>query len=102
MLDAMYLRGPGYGVTGSGAAGGARTRGLLFPKQARFQLRYSSKKAPDPSWGPALQPGRCRGTYPPPAAGCSLACMAAKEKAAGRDCLPRLRLSQVHYTMPGM
>ena len=60
------------------------------------------KKAPDQSWGPALQPGRCRGTYPPPAAGCSLACMAAKEKAAGRDCLPRLRLSQVHYTMPGM
>ena len=37
----MYLRGPGYGVTGFGAAGGARTRGLLFPKQARFQLRYS-------------------------------------------------------------
>ena len=41
MLDAMYLRCPGYGVTGFGAAGGARTRGLLFPKQVRFQLRYS-------------------------------------------------------------
>ena len=41
MLGAMYLRGPGYGVTGFGAAGGARTRGLLFPKQVRFQLRYS-------------------------------------------------------------
>ena len=41
MLDAMYLRGPGYGVTGFGAAGGTRTRGLLFPKQVRFQLRYS-------------------------------------------------------------
>ena len=41
MLDAMYLRCPGYGVTGYGAAGGTRTRGLLFPKQVRFQLRYS-------------------------------------------------------------
>ena len=79
MLDAMYLRCPGYATTPSascgrcsegavgaalrflqvpsavrrknrlsarvetfsGAAGGARTRGLLFPKQARFQLRYS-------------------------------------------------------------
>ena len=27
--------------TFSGAAGGTRTRGLLFPKQVRFQLRYS-------------------------------------------------------------
>ena len=25
----------------NGAAGGTRTRGLLFPKQVRFQLRYS-------------------------------------------------------------
>ena len=41
LLGAMYLRCPGYGVTGFGAAGGARTRGLLFPKQVRFQLRYS-------------------------------------------------------------
>ena len=79
MLDAMYLRCPGYATTPSascgrcsegavgaalrflqapsavrrknrlsarvetfsGAAGGARTRGLLFPKQVRFQLRYS-------------------------------------------------------------
>ena len=41
LLGAMYLRVPGYGVTGFGAAGGTRTRGLLFPKQVRFQLRYS-------------------------------------------------------------
>lgn len=117
MLDAMYLLCPGYGVTGYGAAGGTRTRGLLLPKQVRFLLRYSDmeraeavnffrvsamamadkhpfasgcphEKGPHQSWGPALQPGRCRGTYPPLAAGCSLTCMAAKEKAAGRDFSP--------------
>ena len=137
MLDAMYLRCPGYGVTGFGAAGGTRTRGLLFPKQVRFQLRYSdmeraeavnffrasamamADKHPFASGCPHEKGlrsvvGACPSAGPLPgdlpASGCGLVAFLheysdtenANEKAAGRDCLPRLRLSQVHYTMPGI
>ena len=111
-----------------GAAGGARTRGLLFPKQVRFQLRYSdmeraeavnffrvsamamADKRPFASGcphekGPRSVVGACPSAGPLPGGltrlrprGVLWRPMAAKEKAAGRDCLPRLRLSQVQYS----
>lgn len=132
MLGAMYLRGPGYGVTGFGAAGGARTRGLLFPKQVRFQLRYSdmeraeavnffrasamamADKRPFASGCPHEKGPRSVVGAPPfsrAAAGGLTRLrprgvlwrpMAAEEKAAGRDCLPRLRLSQLQDTTLGI
>ena len=104
--------------TFSGAAGGARTRGLLFPKQARFQLRYSdmeraeavnffrasamamADKRPFASGCPHEKGPRsvvvaspsawacCRGTYPPPAAGCMVTAFALDQKSRRRRGAP--------------
>ena len=95
LLDAMYLRGPGYGVTGFGAAGGTRTRGLLFPKQARFQLRYSGMERAEAvnffrASAMAMADKR------PFASGCPHE--KGPEKAAGRDCLPACGFHR--YTIP--
>ena len=118
--------------TFSGAAGGARTRGLLFPKQVRFQLRYSdmeraeavnffrasamamADKRPFASGcphekGPRSVVGACPSAGPLPgdlpASGRGVFSggpWQPKKKPPARMFLPRLRLSQVHYTMPGI
>lgn len=131
LLGAMYLRGPGYGVTGFGAAGGARTRGLLFPKQVRFQLRYSDieraeavnffrasamamadkhpfasgcphEKGPRSVVGACPSAGPLPGDLPASGRGVFSGLHGSQRKSRRQGLSPRLRLSQVHYTMPGM
>lgn len=131
MLDAMYLRGPGYGVTGSGAAGGARTRGLLFPKQVRCQLRYSDmeraeavnffrasamamadkhpfasgcphEKGPRSVVGACPSAGPLPGDLPASGHGVFSGSPWQPKKKPPAGTVPRLRLSRLQDTTPGM
>ena len=118
--------------TFSGAAGGTRTRGLLFPKQVRFQLRYSDmeraeavnffrasamamadkrpfasgcphEKGPRSVVGACPSAGPLPGDLPASGRGVFSGLHGSQRKSRRQGFfLPRLRLSQVHYTMPGM
>lgn len=55
----------------------------------------SRMKKPPVSRGPARELGGCRGTYPPPAAGCMVTALRWTKRAAGKGMRPRLRLSMV-------
>ena len=52
MLDAMYLRCPGYGVTGFGVPGWSRTNILAVMSRSLWPLRYRHIKAPDQTGPP--------------------------------------------------
>ena len=52
-------------------------------------------KKPRVDSGPARELGCCRGTYPPPAAGCMVTALRWTKRAAGEGVRPRLRLSMV-------
>ena len=51
--------------------------------------------AAEPSGGALLSRAGCRGTYPPPAAGCMVTALRWTKRAAGKGMRPRLRLSMV-------
>ena len=64
-------------------------------KQKPHIPTISHMKKPPVSRGPARELGCCRGTYPPPAAGCMVTALRWTKRAAGKGMRPRLRLSMV-------
>ncbi len=117
--------------TFSGAAGGTRTRGLLFPKQVRFQLRYSDmeraeavnffrasamamadkhpfasgcphEKGPRSVVGACPSAGPLPGDLPASGRGVFSGLHGSQRKNRWQGFSPRLRLSQIQDTTPGM
>ena len=57
-------------------------------KQKPHIPTISHMKKPPVSRGPARELGCCRGTYPPPAAGCMVTAFALDQKSRRRRCAP--------------